>query len=129
MPYQLVHTEFGALNQPVTLPPQITVPTLAIEVRNRSQRNLRWRSAGKIQAICLANVGEVRGQAEWVPFGRTEFRLEIPAYPYQVVFTPNHWVYAWDLELYLKDRSGSDGTPTVPLSEAESTPTGWVIWQ
>ena len=131
MPYQLIHSEIRSSNQPLILPTQITVPTLAIEVRNRSQRNLNsWRSAGRIQAISSANVGEVFGEAEWVSFGqRTEYRMEVPAYPYQLRFTPNKWVYAWEIQLFIKDRSGSDGTPTVPLSEAESTPTGWVIWQ
>lgn len=117
MPYTLVHTVIGSQDTPLILPPLLTTPTLAIEIRNRSQRNRDWTRAGYATAIAETNVGEVAGRSETVYFGRTEVKLQIPAYPYRLRFTPWRWNFAWDLDLFTKDRSGSDGSPSVPLTE------------
>ncbi len=128
MPYQQVNGVSGITSLPSLLSDLITVPKLVIKVRNLVPGKSHWIRAGHVEAVSLADIGEVRSSAQWVKFGTTEIEFEPPAYPYQLRFSPRHYITRWELELYVKDRSGSDGTPSVPLSEASSTDTGWVIW-
>lgn len=129
MPYQNVTASSGATSDPFVLPILLTVPTLVIEIQNLTPKGSKWVRAGYLQAVSQTSIGEVSGQPQRIAFGRkVEVKLEIPAYPYQIRFMPRDYITAWTLELWTKDRSGSDGTPTVPLSEAENTAVGWVIW-
>lgn len=128
MPYQYVTGASGITSFPSLLSNPITVPKLVLKVQNLVPGKLHWVGAGYVEAVSLTSIGEVRSKAQWVKFGTTELEFEPPAYPYQLRFSPRHYVTRWELELYTKDRSGSDGTPTVPLTEANTTPTGWVIW-
>lgn len=129
MPYQYVTGASGITSFPSLLSNLITVPKLVIKIQNLTPGGTTWKRAGKIEAVSLTSIGEVRSQAQWVSFGTTELEFEPPAFPYQIRYSPKHWITRWELELYTKDKAGSDGVPSVPLSEAESTPTGWVIWQ
>jgi hypothetical protein len=129
MPYQYATGASGITSFPSLLAAQFTVPKLVIQVRNLTPKGNDWIRAGYLQAVSQTNIGAVGGQVRKVAFaGKTEISLDIPAYPYQIRFIPKHYVTKWELELWTKDRSGSDGTPSVPLTEAESTATGWVIW-
>jgi hypothetical protein len=129
VPYQIATGASGLTSFPALLTAQITVPKLVVQVQNLTPRGDDWIRAGYLQAVSLTNIGVVGGQVQKVAFGgKTEIALDIPAYPYQVRFIPKHYVTRWLLELWTKDRSGSDGTPSVPLTEAEATATGWVIW-
>jgi hypothetical protein len=127
--YNLVFSHLSpSSNQPILCLPLLTTPTLAIEIQNNHQRNPNWKHAGYVQATYVASDGVVSGRSIPVIFGRTELRLEIPGYPYQLRFSPGDWIYAWELKLYEKSISGAEGTPSVPLTTAENTANGWVIW-
>jgi hypothetical protein len=128
MPYQYVTGASGITSFPSLLSNLITVPKLVLKVQNLLPGKSHWVRAGYVEAVSWTSIGEVRSKAQWVKFGTTELEFEPPAYPYQIRFIPRDYITKWELELYVKDRSGSDGTPTVPLSEAETTGTGWVIW-
>ncbi len=128
MPYSAITGTTGITSFPVVLTELITVPKLVIELHNLVPNKGHWVRAGYLQAVCMTNIGEVRGRSLGVNFGTTELALEIPAYPYRVAFAPRHYITRWTLQLSAKNRAGSDGTPTVPLVEAEATATGWIIW-
>ncbi len=129
MPYSRITAVTGITSFPVLLTPLLTVPKLVITLQNLVPGKSHWVRAGYVQAVNMTNIGEVRSKPQSVNFGPTEVEFEPPGYPYQLRFCPRHYVIRWELEISTKDRSGSDGTPSVPLTEAESTPTGWVIWQ
>lgn len=128
MPYAYITGASGITSKPSLLSNLITVPKLVLKVQNLVPGKSHWIRAGYTEAVCWTSIGEVRSKAQSVKFGTTELEFEPPAYPYQIRFIPRDYITRWELELYVKDRSGSDGTPTVPLSEAASTATGWVIW-
>jgi hypothetical protein len=129
MPYQFATGSSGITSFPSLLTTQITVPKLVVKVLNLTPKGDDWVLAGYLQAVSQTNIGAVGGQVRKVFFKhKTEISLDIPAYPYQIQFIPKHYVTRWALEVWTKDRSGSDGTPSVPLTEAEATATGWVIW-
>lgn len=129
MPYHYASGASGLTSFPARLTTLITVPKLVIQVRNLTPRGDEWERAGYLQAVSLTNIGEVYGESKLIIFGgKREIELKVPAYPYQLEFIPKHWVTNWELEFWTKDRSGSDGTPSVPLTEALSTDIGWVIW-
>lgn len=129
MPYQNAESVSGTNSNPFVLPILLTVPTLVIEIQNLTPKGAKWVRAGYLQAVSQTSIGEVSGQPQRIAFGgKVEVKLEIPAYPYQLRFMPKDYITAWTLELWTKDRSGPDGIPSVPLSEASNTATGWVIW-
>jgi hypothetical protein len=128
VPYSFITGASGITSFPSLLTADITVPKLVLTVQNLVPAKSHWVHAGYIEAVCLTNIGEVRGKSQWVKFGPTELALEIPAYPYQLRFSPKHYVTTWSLQLHAKDKGWADGTPTVPIAEAEATATGWVIW-
>jgi hypothetical protein len=128
MPYQYLAGVSGTTSESVTLSNLITVPKLVVKVLNLVPHKGHWVRAGYIEAVNFTGIGEVRSKAQWLKFGQTEIEFEPPGYPYNVRFIPRDYVTRWELEIFTKDRSGSDGSPSVPLSQAESTSTGWVIW-
>lgn len=128
MPYQFATGASGLTSFPVLLAPLITVPKLVLEIKNFVPNKSHWVRAGYVEAVSLSDIGEVSSKAQLVTFGRTEIELEPPAYPYRLRFKPRDYVIKWQLEVFTKDRSGSDGSPSVPLLEGQTTAIGWVVW-
>jgi hypothetical protein len=112
------------------LSPPISVPLIAVEITNLSQKT-GWIWAGSLDAIYADISGDVSGRSITVPFGtRKEVRLEIPGYPYRIRFRPKKWVFLWNLKLYEKSVGAYAGTPSVLPGDPGSTTQapGWITW-
>jgi hypothetical protein len=131
MTYSLIWTGVPSPgNGPIVSPP-ISVPLIAVEIKNLSQRNAGWKWAGSVEAVYADAGGEVSGRSISIPFGvLKEVRLEVPGYPYSVRFRPNKWVYLWSLKLHEKSVGAYAGTPSVlPEDPGSTTQTpGWITW-
>lgn len=118
MPYQFTTGSSGITSFPALLSMEISAPLLVVNVRNLVLPRKEWIRAGLIQAISQTEIGAVAGKPQYLVFDKkTEIKLDIPAYPYQIQFSPKHWVTRWEIEIYSKDKAWADGTPSVPLVE------------
>lgn len=113
MPYQFRTGASGITSFASLLTAPLTVPKLVLKIQNLVPGKSHWVSAGYIEAVSWTNIGETRGKSQWVKFGPTEIEIEPPAYPYQIRFSPRHYVTNWAIEVYEKDKTGADGVAVV----------------
>lgn len=114
MPYQYTTSLSGISSFPALLSIEMRSPVLVAIVRNLVIPRKDWIRAGTIQAISQTEIGPVAGKPQYLIFNKKiEIALEIPAYPYQVQFSPKHWVTQWEIEIYSKDKAGADGQAIV----------------
>lgn len=122
MPYQFTTGSSGITSFPTLLSMEISAPVLVANVRNLVLPRKEWIRAGLIQAISQTDIGAVAGKPQYLVFDKkTEITLDIPAYPYQVQFSPKHWVTRWEIEIYSKDKAGADGQAIANAPTPEQT--------
>ncbi len=121
MPYDFRTGASGVTSFASLLTAPLTVPKLVLKIANLAPGKSHWVRAGYIEAVSLTNIGETRGKSQWVNFGPTEIELEPPAYPYQLRFSPRHYVTKWAIEVYEKDKPGADGVAVVNEATTQET--------
>jgi hypothetical protein len=121
VPYDFRTGASGTTSFASLLTAPLTVPKLVLKIQNLVPGKSHWVRAGYIEAVSLTNIGETRGKSQWVNFGPTEIEVEPPAYPYQLRFSPRHYVTKWAIEVYEKDKPGADGVAVVNAPTIEET--------